>query len=294
MRKGWIIALISAGGVLILIAAVSIGVLIGTTFGSIVGTALSSGGGSSSGSGSSSGGLSNSGAPTREDEDFGTVEVYTVLDDGSLDPEATGLTAEVWDAYFRMTEGQLAGDVVAEFIVGDAPKSDTLAYVITLDDPDEWALAANLATSEDPELLIATLIHEYAHILTLRTDEMDPFTGSCPTVDLDEGCAAEDSIIAAFEEQFWEPYGIDAPEPWNVDADVAWEFYLDHEEDFVSDYAATNVAEDLAESFMTYVIEDEATGDSLAAQKLRFFDDYPEYVELREHIRAEFASELGL
>jgi hypothetical protein len=45
---------------------------------------------------------------------------------------------------------------------------------------------------------------------------------------------------------------------------------------------------------MTYVIEDEATGDSLAAQKLRFFDDYPEYIELRDHIRAEFATELGL
>lgn len=290
MRKGWIIALISTGGALVLVGAVTLGVFIGTTFGSIVGNSLSSGGGPGSGSD----GLSNSGAPTREDDDFGTVEVYTVLDDGSLDPEATGLTAEVWDAYFRMTEGQLAGDLVAEFIVGDAPKSDTLAYVITLDNPEEWALAANLATSEDPQLLIATLIHEYAHILTLRTDEMDPYTGSCPTVDLDEGCAAEDSIIAAFEERFWEPYGSDAPEPWNVDADAAWEFYLDHEEDFVSDYAATNVAEDLAESFMTYVIEDSATGDSLAAQKLRFFDDYPEYVELREHIRAELASELGL
>lgn len=290
MRKGWIVALISTGGALVLIAAITLGVFIGTTFGSIVGNSLSSSGGP----GSSSGGLSNSGAPTRDDEDFGTVEVYTVLDDGSLDPEASGLTAEVWDAFFRMTEDQLAGDLVAEFIVGDAPKSDTLAYVITLDNPEEWSLAANLATSEDPQLLIATLIHEYAHILTLRTDEMDPYTGSCPTVDLDEGCAKEDSVIAAFEEQFWEPYGSDAPEPWNVDADVAWEFYLDHEEDFVSDYAATNVAEDLAETFMTYVIEDAATGDSLAAQKLRFFDDYPEYVELREHIRAEFASELGL
>lgn len=293
MRKGWIIALASAGGALVLVAAIAVGVLIGTTFGGIVGAASSSDRPGNASEGSSNG-LSTSGAPTREDEDFGTVEVYTVLDDGSLDPAATGLTAEVWDIYYRMTEDQLAGDLVAEFIVGDAPTSDTLAYVIPLDDPEQWALAANLATSEDPELLIATLVHEFAHILTLRTDEIEEQSGRCPTVDLDEGCAAPDSVIAAFEEEFWKPYGIDAPEPWNVDPDIAWEFYLEHEEDFVSDYAATNVAEDLAESFMTYVIEDEATGDSLAAQKLRFFDDYPDYVELREHIRAEFATELGL
>ena len=285
MRKGLIIALSSIGGAVVVVAAIMIGVLIGTSLGSVVGAANSPGGGSSGGT--------NGSVPTRADEDFGTVEVYAVRDDGTLDPEATGLAAEVWDAYSRMTDGQLAGDLVAEFVVGDAPQSDTLAYVITLDDPEQWSLAANLATSEDPELLIATLIHEFAHILTLRTDEMDPPIARCPTVDLDEGCAADDSVIAAFEERFWESYGIDAPEPWNTDPDIAWEFYVDHEEDFVSDYAATNVAEDLAESFMTYVIEDAATGDSIAAQKLRFFDEYPEYVELRDHIRSEVATDLG-
>ena len=35
--------------------------------------------------------------PQEQDDDFGTVDVYTVLDDGTLDPAASGLTATVWD-----------------------------------------------------------------------------------------------------------------------------------------------------------------------------------------------------
>ena len=62
----------------------------------------------------------------------------------------------------------------------------------------------------------------------------------------------------------------------------------------MSDYAATNVVEDIAESFMTFVLEDEPTGDTVAAQKLDFFWQLPEYVAIRERIRAEFADDLGL
>ncbi|MEC8762510.1 MAG: hypothetical protein VXY40_07145, partial [Actinomycetota bacterium] len=63
---------------------------------------------------------------------------------------------------------------------------------------------------------------------------------------------------------------------------------LDHEEDFVSDYAATNVVEDFAESFMTFVLEPEPDDDTVIGQKLLFFWDRPEYVEIRDHVRAEF------
>ncbi len=55
-------------------------------------------------------------------------------------------------------------------------------------------------------------------------------------------------------------------------------FYTEHEEDFVSAYAATNVVEDFAESFMLFV--------------LLLFSEYPELVEIRDRIRSEFAGEL--
>ena len=230
---------------------------------------------------------------TEEDEDFGTVTVYAVLDDGSLDPAATGLALEVWETFTRVATPEFVSSVMMQYRVGDAPASDTLAYVYQDDDPQYWILAANLATSDDPQQLVATLIHEYAHTLTLSTDELE-VVPECDTLELEEGCALSDSILGEFAQEFWSAYGDDAPDAANTDADVAYEFYLANEDDFVSDYAATNIVEDVAESFMTFVLEDEPTGDSIAALKLAFLWERPDLVEIRERIRSEFAEDLGL
>jgi hypothetical protein len=216
-----------------------------------------------------------------------------VLNDGTLDPAAEGLTQHVWDTFTRVATPAFASEVMTQFRVGDAPKSDTLAYVYQDDNPDYWILAANLATSKEDSDLTATLVHEYAHILTLDGTQMDQAADSCATLDLDEGCALDDSYLWTFDEQFWSDYQ-DAPAADNSDADVAYDFYLAHEDDFVSDYAATNVVEDIAESFMTFVLEDQPDGDSVTAQKLNFFWNYPELLAIRERIRAEFQDELGL
>ena len=236
-----------------------------------------------------------SGITTEDDEDFGSVSIYQVVD-GELQPRASGLTQEVWDTFVRVVTPDFAAEVMAQYRVGDAPDSDTLAYVYQDDDPDQWILATNLATSEDKPSLIATLVHEYAHILTLDGTQMDREAASCPTIELSEGCALGDSYLLTFEERFWAAYGDGAPAVDNGDSDIAYDFYLAHEDDFVSDYAATNVVEDIAESFMTFVLEDEpadATA-SVTAAKLDFFWQYPELEAIRERIRAEFADELGL
>lgn len=240
-------------------------------------------------------GGTSSGITTEDDDDFGTVDVYQVVD-GELQPGASGLTQKVWDTFVRVVTADFASEVMSQYRVGDAPDSDTLAYVYQDDDPDYWILATNLATSEDTPSLIATLVHEYAHILTLTGTEMDRDETSCSTIELSEGCALDDSYLLAFDEQFWAGYGDSAPSVDNDDADVAYDFYLAHEEDFVSDYAATNVVEDIAESFMTFVLEDEPTDAtaSVTAAKLDFFWQYPELEAIRERIRTEFAKELGL
>lgn len=231
--------------------------------------------------------------PTEFDEDFGEVQVFDVLADGTLEPAATGVAAEVWNQFVRMVGADVAGEAIIQYRAGDAPRSDTLAYVYQDQNPQYWTLAVNLATADDPQLLIATLIHEYAHVFSFSADDFDRKASSCPTLDLFEGCAAPDSYLYAFYDRFWSGY-TDAVDVENLDADAAWQFYLDNEDDFVSDYAATNLGEDFAESFMTYVIEDAFDGPGVAAQKLRFFEQYPELVELRAHIREEFGTELGL
>lgn len=221
-----------------------------------------------------------------QDDDLGAVEVYDVLDDGSLSPEASGTALEVWQLFERIASPDFAAEVVVQFRVGDAPESDTLAYVYQDEDPDYWILAANLAAAEDRDLLVATLIHEYAHILTLSIDEFDA-GGTCPPEEeMSEGCPAPTSVIAAFRDRFWAGYD-DAPAADNDDPDVADDFYLAHEDDFVSDYAATNLVEDIAETYMTYVLEDSIEGSGVVAAKLAFFDQYPELAAIRERIRAD-------
>ena len=230
-----------------------------------------------------------------DDDDFGTVEAYDVDDTGALlpPPAADSLTASVWETFVRVATPQFAADIMIEYLAGDAPDSDTLAYVYQDDDPEYWILAANLATSDDLATLVPTLVHEYSHILTLSTQQIDPNVASCSTLELDEGCANPDSTLQRFEEQFWSQYP-DAPDVSNGSWDVTDAFYAEHSEDFVSNYAATNVVEDVAESFMTFVLEDRPTGDSVVAEKLEFFWGVPDYVQIRERIRAEFADDLGL
>lgn len=227
-----------------------------------------------------------------DDPEWGPTAVYDVLEDGTLSPQATGLTAEVWDAFLGVAGQEFAGEVVLTFTVGDSEEADLLAYVQQdADRPEYWHVAANLAGADDLSYLLTTLIHEYAHILTLDLTQ-EPAGGGCEPVVPSQGCWYEDSYIAAYWDEFWSGYGDAAPAIGDDDEAVD-AFYAAHEEDFVSGYAAKNVEEDIAESFMAYVVEpvpDPAKGT--VAAKLAFFDRYPELVAIRERIRAEFGEDL--
>ena len=62
------------------------------------------------------------------------------------------------------------------------------------------------------------------------------------------------------------------------------DFYSKYEDQFLTDYSATNPAEDIAESFGFFVFADKPDGDRIAEQKILFFYQYPELVELRTKI----------
>lgn len=228
-----------------------------------------------------------------EDEDFGEVAVYDVLADGSLDPQPEGVTAEVWDLWVRLIGADVAGESISQFRAGDSDTSDTLAYVYQDENSQFFTLAVNLATADDEQLMVATLVHEYAHVFSYAPAEFDAKAVSCPTFEVVEGCAEPDSYLWAFYDAFWSGYD-EHPDLENVDADIAYDFYLANEEDFVSDYAATNIGEDFAESFMTFVLEDDWSADTVTGAKLEFFTQYPELVAVREQMRAAAADELGL
>lgn len=229
-----------------------------------------------------------------EDLEFESVDAYRVTAAGDLVPRPPHGSDEerVWQTLLRVTGRDFAGEVLVQYLVGDLRRSDTLAYVYQQRDPRHWVVAVNLAWSERAAELVPTLVHEYAHLITLSLDQVEGGVWPCPRLILPEGCAAPDSAIWAFQQRFWDDYE-DAPTPHNEDWDVADAFSADHPEHFVSDYAAMNVVEDIAESFMVFVMEERPAGETVADQKIAFFYDYPEFVAIRERVRAEFGPELG-
>jgi hypothetical protein len=159
--------------------------------------------------------------------------------------------------------------------------------------------------------LTYTLVHEFAHLLTLGPDQVTPSlavfnnpedndiylqeVSACPNYFPGEGCANADSYIDDFYYQFWD----EIREEWNEinleeDEDIYYEkldaFYQKYQDRFLTDYAATNSEEDIAESWAFFVFSSEPAGDSIAEQKILFFHQYPELVQLRSEILANLCA----
>ncbi|MCU6712850.1 hypothetical protein M6D81_29525 [Paenibacillus sp. J5C_2022] len=154
---------------------------------------------------------------------------------------------------------------------------DTLAHVSQNEDNvQEWSLGMNIDPGiMTPEEKVATLVHEFGHLLALNSDQVDPLEEerSCTTLFLDEGCVSKDAYILEFYATFW-------PEP---------EYDYD-EKQFVSEYAATDFVEDMAESWMNFVLTEKPAGTTIAEKKVLFFYEYDELVRLRADLLARVAS----
>ena len=133
-------------------------------------------------------------------------------------------------------------------------------------------------------------VHEFGHLLTLHAEEVPPGgdPDSCPTYHTGEGCALTGSTFAGFVERFWPPTMVDEID--RVQEDGNWDaidtFYNENEDSFVTAYATTNPAEDLAETFGVFVIYDRPEGTSVADEKVEFLWGDPDLVALRTGIRA--------
>lgn len=209
-----------------------------------------------------------------DDLDLELVAAYLVHDGQLID--AAGAPSHHLDTWAQV-ERTLPADAVKKIsqlnIITDGPHG-TLAMVHRSGiDDDRWILSIDVA--ESTEVLTTTLVHEYAHMLTLRAPDLSTEPDVCDGVALTIGCASPGSTLALWAERFWP--GV--TEPATPDSSQ-----------FVSEYAASSVHEDLAETFLTYVAGDLATLTPAIEAKLTFFDAFPELVEGAAAIRANIAS----
>lgn len=160
---------------------------------------------------------------------------------------------------------------------------NNLASVMESPDGDgsgkRWLLHVDPEDMENE--FIETLVHEYGHYLTLNQKEVEYKEDYDLSRYCEEGMVAlEGSVIDQFYQRFWKDYRV-------VEFPTGHMFYVRNRDSFVSDYAATEPAEDIAESFLFFVKEERPEGKSVRDEKLRFFYEFPHLVEIRNEIRSK-------
>ncbi len=238
--------------------------------------------------------------------------LHDVPDDLAEAQDDTEVHEAIWAQARVIFESHL--DWMGLFVVFTDGADGTLAQVFTLrDDPTTWALAVDQEDALDEEgnvgsdALTYTLVHEMAHIVGLNADQiaLDPDLAAdpentdlfeagraaCDTLFLDEGCALPDAYIYRFHQDFWTDLAdyeaeLAATEDEAEQEEIIAAQYEAAPERFVSEYAATDVAEDFAESFAIFALEDSPAGALERDEKVRFFEQFDDLVGLRADLQA--------
>jgi hypothetical protein len=212
---------------------------------------------------------------------------------------------QIW-SYFTALIPRQNRAMVSQYSVLTDGRANVLAAVSQTDnDPSQWVLEVDIADSTDYANLTFTIVHEFGHLLTLNADQVPPsmamFTNphdknvqdyeaaACPNYFSGEGCSIADSYMNHFYQRFWseiytEWSQIDQIEDQREYLEQMSQFYARYEDRFVSEYASTNPGEDIAESWAYFALGPKPTGSTIADQKVLFFYEHAELVELREQI----------
>ncbi|MDO4719341.1 MAG: hypothetical protein Q4A78_01645 [Peptostreptococcaceae bacterium] len=181
---------------------------------------------------------------------------------------------------------------VKNFVLYTDGPGETLAFVDDYaGEGKDWYVAVDIMDSYNEtglsEEFYLTMIHEYGHILTLSDEQVNYETEPVYGTYFEEGMSAkEDSYLNQFYRRFWpaiyeDGYIANTLENKN---DAAC-FFFRHEDEFVTEYASSMVSEDICEAFAYFVTEEKPLGGSIREQKIQFFYEFPELIELRKAIR---------
>jgi hypothetical protein len=203
---------------------------------------------------------------------------------------------------------------LTEYIIFTDGKDNLLASVEqSRHSPSEWALSVDIMDASNPQDLTFTLVHEYGHLLTLNPSQVVPSqpifdnpesdsvyqkeVAACQAYFPGEGCSHKDSYINLFFDRFWpkiypEWERLDYIEDEDEYYYALEKFYEKYQDQFVTDYAPTDPAEDIAESFSFFILKPKPTGDTIADQKVLFFYDFPELVQLRDQMGRRLCAQL--
>ena len=218
----------------------------------------------------------------------------------------------IWD-YFAALIPSPQREFVSEFAIFTDGEGNHLAAVSpSFGDPEQWILQVDALDAKDNYDLTYTLLHEEGHLLSLNAGQVPPSEAlqrfpdnktvyrqeeeACPQYFTGEGCSEPDSYINQFFARFW-PYiyeewkQIDSEDDEDRRYTLLQDFYQVHQDQYLTDNAPTSPAEDIAESWAFFVLSPRPELTSIAQEKILFFYEYPELVDLRTQILTNICEE---
>ena len=218
----------------------------------------------------------------------------------------------IWNYFASIIPSQERAQISEFSIFTDGRGKHLAAVGQTFSDPKQWILQVDILDAKSYYDLTYTLVHEQGHLLTLNSEQVPPSNAifkypnnetiykqevsACPQYFPGEGCSMPDSYINEFFNRFWadiyaEWQQIDLEEDEDTRYTMIEDFYNTYEDQFVTDYAPTSPMEDIAESWAFFVLSPKPELNSIAKEKILFFYEYPELVELRTQILRQICVE---
>ena len=253
-----------------------------------------------------------------DDSDFRYLVDYTLKDDklwkrndifipDGFDKELDRRSAHEWIwNYFAAIIPHEERNFVTEFSVLTDGKQRILGGVSrTRDDPTKWGLRVDILDADDHYSLTYTLNHEFGHLLTLKSSQValnktlfynpdneamhQRAVSACPRYFTEDGCSTPGSYINEFFDRYWKTFFAEWQEIDKEKGERSYfnslhNFYKTYADQFLTEYAATSPDEDIAESWSFFVLAPKPEPTSIANEKILFFYEYPELVQLRQAI----------
>lgn len=192
-----------------------------------------------------------------------------------------------------------------------------LKYIYWTDTGDDLVLAVGVKEDEVEAMTLLfshqllsykpylrySFLHEYGHIFTLNEtqtkineelfleeepseEQLKQDKESCKTYYHNGRCSYEDSYLFQYFQRFWaDIYEQYQKIDWDNQKEYE-EFFFTHEERFFNSYQGTSPPEDIADTFAFFVHSHSSIGaqPEMKYQKIKFFYEYEELVELRTTI----------
>lgn len=224
------------------------------------------------------------------------LSVDSVVDEDEMTLEERKLHEKMWLHIVKIIPKAYMPKLV-KFEVNTDGIDNVMAHVVEeTDDYAKWRLAIDLKDALTPEGEITsefthTVVHEFAHVMTLHKGELQgEKIIDKEAYETQEGYLKTESYLNQFYQRFWLSIAQEHQVAADKDAEISsgdalYAFYEKYADQFVSDYAATNPGEDIAETYRVFVMEDKPTGKTIRDQKILFMYDFKELMKIRLDIR---------